>query len=125
MMATRAGGGPAERKRGDGGEDDTRGVLFWPRGTSRPSSTGSSGTPRRRPRVMMPRPPQSKHASSLPLFAPLLDRSRAVSSFCPAKRSAIRIDIPSQSRTCEITLQRNYIKSEIEISDGKCVRIDL
>jgi len=43
---------------------------------------------------MMPRPPQSKHASSLPLFASLLDRSRAASSFCPVKRPAIHIDIP-------------------------------
>jgi hypothetical protein len=82
VMATRAGAREEMRWYGE----DTRGVLFWPRGTSRPSSTSSSGTPRRRPRVMKPRPPQSKHASSLPPLE--LSKLRSFFLLSLAKRSS-------------------------------------
>lgn len=94
-------------------------MLFWPRGTSRPSSTSSSGTPRRRPRVMKPRPPQSKHASSLPLLAPL---ARSLAELPPSvSREALACAsmhffmVPSHA-ACEITLRKLYRNSAARVT---------
>lgn len=101
--------------------DDTRGVLFWLRGTSRPSSTGSSDTPRRRPRVMKPRPPQSKHASSLPLtvhrsLRRSLDISRSRSFLFLGEAPGLRVEVSisplflaaASHVVCEIALKKSY-----------------
>lgn len=128
MMATREGGwGPRRTRKartwraGGGGRTTPGACYFGPE--ARHARRRQAPWARRRPRVMMPRPPQSKHASSLPLFAPLLDRSRAASSFCPAKRLSVSISLRGRERAR--LRQRNGTKPEIERSDEEYVRTSL
>lgn len=123
VMATRAGrarGGPAERERGGTGRWTTPGACYF--GPEARHARRRQGTPRRRPRVMMPRPPQSKHASSLPPCAPLPDRSLARLPPSAPRNDRLSISISLRGHERARLRQRNCIEPETGRPDGERVR---